>query len=88
MLLTDAKVLKFCRAFANGSSANIKFSKYQFSKTEQLGRFLFGSPNIFGSTIKEITSSPANSIKNSFLKKLKNKDPKEMNSNFFCKCRS
>ena len=49
----------------------------------QLGGFLFGSRNMFDSTIKEIISPPANPIRNSFVKELKNKDPKEMNSNLF-----
>ena len=29
LLLTDAQVLRLCKAFANGSSANIEFSKAQ-----------------------------------------------------------
>ena len=53
------------------------------SKIVQLGGFLFGPPNVFGSTIKEIISSLANSIKNSFVKELKNKDPKKIDSNLF-----
>ena len=53
------------------------------SKIVQLGGFLFGPPNVFGSTIKEKISSLANSIKNSFVKELKNKDPKEIDSNLF-----
>ena len=27
LLLTDTKISKICKAFANGTSANIKFSK-------------------------------------------------------------
>ena len=34
------KVSKICKAFANGSSANIKFSKNQLHKTGESGRFL------------------------------------------------
>ena len=37
LLLTDSQVSKICKAFANGSSANIKFSKTQVSKIVQLG---------------------------------------------------
>ena len=37
------QVAKVCKAFANGSSANVKFSKTQLSKIVQLGRFLFSS---------------------------------------------
>ena len=33
-----------CKAFANNSSANIKFSKTQLIKIVQLGGFLFGAP--------------------------------------------
>ena len=46
LLLTNVKVSKICIAFANGSSANIKFSKTQLFKMVQLGGFLFGAPNI------------------------------------------
>ena len=52
------------------------------SKIVQFGGILFGPPNIFGSPIKEIISSP-NSIKNSFAKELKNKDPKGIDSKLF-----
>ena len=36
-LLTDAQYSQICKAFENGSSANINFSKTQFSKTMQSG---------------------------------------------------
>ena len=42
LLLTDTQVSKICQAFANGSSANIKFSKTQLSKILLLGGFLLG----------------------------------------------
>ena len=32
LLLTDTQVSKICKAFLNGSSANIKFSQTQLSK--------------------------------------------------------
>ena len=35
LLLTDTQVSKICKAFANGSSANIKSSKTQSSKIEK-----------------------------------------------------
>ena len=38
---TNTQVLRLSKAFPNGSSANIKFSKTQLSKTVQLGGFLF-----------------------------------------------
>ena len=47
------------------------------SKNLQLGGF------VIHSTIKEIISPPANSIKNSFVKLLKNKDSKEIDSHLF-----
>ena len=37
LLLTYTQVSKICKAFANGSSANIKFSKTQLSKMIQSG---------------------------------------------------
>ena len=56
ILLTDTQVSKIRKAFATGSSANIKFSKTQLSKIVQLRGFLLGPPNIFGLPIpiKEI----------------------------------
>ena len=38
LLLTDTQVSRICKAFANGSSSNIKFSKTQFSKIIQSRR--------------------------------------------------
>ena len=52
------------------------------SKIVKLEGFLFGPPNIFGSTTKEIISSE-NSIKNLFGQELKNKSPKEIDSKLF-----
>ena len=83
LLLTDTQVSKIRKAFANGSSANKKFSKNQLSEIVHLGGFLYGPRNIFGSIIKKIISSPANSTKNSFVKELKNKDSKEIDTNLF-----
>ena len=40
MLLTDTQVSEICKAFANGSSANMKFSKTYLSKLVQLGRVI------------------------------------------------
>ena len=40
LLLTDTQILKICKAFANGLSANIKFSKAQFPNMIQSGGFL------------------------------------------------
>ena len=38
-LLTNTQVSKICKAFANGSSANIKLSKTKLSKMMYLGGF-------------------------------------------------
>ena len=48
LLLTDTQVSKIRKAFANGSSANVKFSifKTQLSKIVQLGGFPFSSSGI------------------------------------------
>ena len=40
LLLNDTQVSKICKAFANGSSVNIKFSKTQLSKIVQSGGFI------------------------------------------------
>ena len=40
LLLTDTQVSKIRKAFKNGSSANIKFSKTQLPKMIQSGRIL------------------------------------------------
>ena len=40
LLLTDAQVLRLRKAFAKGSSANVKLIKTHLSKMVQLGWFL------------------------------------------------
>ena len=40
LLLTNTQVSKICKAFANGSSVNIKLSKTQLRKIAQSGGFL------------------------------------------------
>ena len=40
LLLTNTQISKICKAFANGSSANIKCSKTQLFKMIPVGRFL------------------------------------------------
>ena len=40
MLLTNTQVSRLCKAFASGSLANIKLSKTQLHRIEQLGGFL------------------------------------------------
>ena len=56
LLLTDTQVSKIRKAFANGSSANIKFSKTQLSKMIQSGGF--GSLDYFIAPIKGLLSVP------------------------------
>ena len=57
LILIDTQVSEIRKAFANGSSANIKSLKTQLSKIVQLGGFLFSPPSIFGSPTIEIRSS-------------------------------
>ena len=54
LLLNDTQVSKICKAFANGSSANIKVSKIQLSKMLQQGRFVTSIPGAFLIQIKRI----------------------------------
>ena len=68
LLLTDTQVSKICKAFANGSSANIKFSKTQLSKIVYSGRGLWDMPvlgNILSSIAKKGTVTARNLEKNS-----------------------
>ena len=53
LLLTDTQVSKICKAFANCSSANVKFSKTQLSKIVQLERVLCDS-HIFGNILLSV----------------------------------
>ena len=49
LLLTNTQVLKFCKAFENGFSANIKLSRTQLQKIGQSGGFL---GRLLGSLLK------------------------------------
>ena len=40
LLLGDTQISRFCKAFANNSSTNIKFSKTQLSKIVLLRKFI------------------------------------------------
>ena len=66
ILFTDAQVWKIRKAFVNGSSANIKFSKTHLSKVIQSSGFLLSPPDIFGPPIpmKSIVNSITNSFEN------------------------
>ena len=85
LLLTDTKVSKIPKTFANGSSANIKFLKAQFFKMIHLGYiydiFLSHSTDIFAPPIRPITevTSLANLMNSSFKKPLKNTGTKKLN---------
>ena len=59
LFLTNTQLSKVFKAFANGSSANIKFLTTQLSRLAQLGGFLFGAPDVFGPpiTITEIETT-------------------------------
>ena len=65
LLLTNPQVSKLCKAFANGSSANIKLSKTQLHKIGQSGGFLdrllgpllkTGMP-LIGNVLKQLAKS-------------------------------
>ena len=47
MIVTKTQVSKICKAFVNGSSANIKVSKTQLSKILQSGGILADSIHAF-----------------------------------------
>ena len=61
LLLTNTQVSKICKAFANGSSANIKFLKTQLSKIVQLG----GLMSLYNrtATIRGFSWLPGSSVK-------------------------
>ena len=86
LLLTDTQVSKICKAFANGSSANIKFSKTQLAKMIQSGRFISLVP-LYGSSdppFRKTFSSAkslAKSLTNSYAKELKNTGAKRLDEN-------
>ena len=65
LLLTKTQVSKVCKAFANGSSANIKFSNTQLSKIVQSAGYALYE--ITGPLIKGLKSMPKfidNKLKN------------------------
>ena len=56
LLLTDTQVSKICKAFANGSTANVNILKTQLSKMSQSGRFSLYE--ITGPQLKRMYSMP------------------------------
>ena len=72
LLLPNTQVLKIRETFANGSSANVKFSKTKLSKIVQQGGFIFAPPNILDTSV--VTKTPfelAGPIISSFRKNTK-----------------
>ena len=61
--LTDTQVSKIHKAFANGSSANLKFSKTQLSKIVLLGGVLHDIP-IFGNVLSGIAKKGTDITRN------------------------
>ena len=77
-LLTDPQVLKIC-AFANGSSANIKFLQTQFSKIVQLEWVLLDM-TIFGNILLSVAKKGtdlARDLRKNFLDKQRDSFNKE-----------
>ena len=86
LLLTDTQVSKIRKAFANGSSANIKSSKTHLPKIVQSGGFVFAPPNIFDSGISKPFVAPVKgfvSLANSIAKESKDMGAKKINNDIF-----
>ena len=79
LLLTDTQVSKISKAFANGSSANIKFPKTPLSKMIQSGGFLTDISGIT-SGLYNIVNFPFRVLK-SYSKGLNNIDTKNYKNN-------
>ena len=79
MPLTDKGFSNIRKTFANGSSANIKFSKTQLSKTIQLGGFLTAISGIT-SGLGNIVNFPFKALE-LYSKKLNDIDTKKYNNN-------
>ena len=63
LLLTDTQVSNIRKAFANGSLANIKFSKTQLCKIVQLGGVLRDIP-IFGNILSSVAKKGTDIARN------------------------
>ena len=83
LLLTDTQVSIIRTALGKDSSVNIKLSKPQFSKSVQLGRFLFGAPNIFDPPLIRNIKSLENPRITSFVKEFKDTSAKKINKDTF-----
>ena len=79
LLLTDAQVSRICKAFANGSTVNIQFSKTQLPKTIHSGEFVV--PNAIDTISSFLIFLPfrtIHSLVNLYRKELENKNPKDL----------
>ena len=83
LLLTDAQTSKICKAFANGSSANLKCSKTQLSKILQSGGFIFGPPDVFISPDVFDPTTGLMSLVSLIAKESKNMSAKKLNKDNF-----
>ena len=63
LLLTDTQVSNIRKAFANGSLANIKFSKTRLCKIVQLGGVLRDIP-IFGNILSSVAKKGTDIARN------------------------
>ena len=80
LLLTDTQVSKICKAFSNGLSSNVKFSKTQLSKIVQLGGVLHSIP-IFGNILSSVAKKETDITKN-LGKKFLDKQIHRFNKNY------
>ena len=81
LLLADTQVTKIRKAFANGSSANIKFSKTQLSKIVQLGGVLRDIP-IFGNILSSVAIKGTDIARNLEEKKFLHKQIDRLNKEY------
>ena len=79
ILLTDTQVSNICQDFVNGLSANIKFSKTQFSKMIQSEGFLADTTGIM-TGLDNFIKFPFKLL-NSYEKELSNVGTKKLNKN-------
>ena len=70
ILLSDTQVSKIYKAFANGSSANIKFLKTQLSKMIESGCSIFGPSILEPINLSRIVDKIANNAENLFNRKV------------------
>ena len=76
LLITNTQISKIHKAFANGSSANIKFSKAQQSKMLRLGGSFFRSVGISTAGPPKFIDPLVTPVRASYEEQLKNKTRK------------